>query len=160
MSIMIADQASIDREVSRLIYRAAMLLDTKDFKGWIDLSASDFTYQITAYSYEIRKEVTWLDLDLEKITGLVKMLPRHNTDQSTFTRHTTVYTVDRVDDATAKATSFVSIYRTTLDGGDTSIFAVGKYFDTIDLSGDEPKFRARLLRLDTRGLGIGTHYPL
>jgi methanesulfonate monooxygenase small subunit len=160
VNIVMPDRSAVDREVARLVYRASMLLDEKDFKGWLDLSTEEFTYSITAYSYEIRKEVTWLDLNLEKVTALVRMLPRHNTDQSTFTRHTTVYTVDRIDDTSAKATSAVSIYRTALDGGQTSIFAVGKYYDTIDLSGEEPRFRARRLRLDTRMLGIGTHYPL
>jgi methanesulfonate monooxygenase small subunit len=149
-----------DREIERLIYRASVRLDVKDFKGWLDLCAEQFDYSIDAYSHEIRKRMTWLHHDRDGMLNLAKMLPRHNTDQADFTRHTTVYSVDRLDDGTAAVLSAVTIYRTTLDGGVTSIFAVGKYHDTVDVSSGVPLFASRRVELTTRALGIGTHYPL
>jgi len=56
--------------------------------------------------------------------------------------------------------SAVSIYRTELDGGATSLFAGGRYHDRAVHSGGRWRLRSRELRLDTRSLGIGTHYPL
>lgn len=149
------------REVEEFIYSANMLLDAKDFKGWLDLCSSAFAYTIRTFSPEIRKDVVWLDHDFEGMATLVKHLPRHNTDQSAFTRHTTVYTVTP-DDSSDELTvvSAVAIYRTSLDGGETKLFAVGRYHDKIVRTGDGWRFRARDLRLETRSLGIGTHYPL
>jgi methanesulfonate monooxygenase small subunit len=150
--------------VSKLIYDGIVLLDKKDFKGWLDLCTADFTYEIAAWSPEIRKAMSWLRHDYDGMFNLVKLLPRHNTDQSVFTRHTTIYNVtpqaesDR--NAEVNVVSAVTIYRTTLDGGATSIFAVGKYYDIVAIDREEALLRSRTVRLDTRALGIGTHYPL
>jgi methanesulfonate monooxygenase small subunit len=143
------------------VYSGVLLLDAKDFTGWLGLCAEDFSYAIRAWSPEIRKDITWLEHDLEGITTLVQHLPRHNTDQSVFTRHATVYTVN-LDEGQNSATivSAVTIYRTELDGGATSLFAVGRYHDRAVHSGGRWRLRSRELRLDTRSLGIGTHYPL
>lgn len=148
------------REIQELIYTANLRLDAKEFKAWLDLCAPDFRYTVRAFSPEIRKEMAWLDLDLDGMETLVKHLPRHNTDQSTFTRHTTVYTVSPCDDGSAAVTSSVTIYRTALDGGETKLFAIGRYHDIVTRTEGGWRFRAREVRLETRSLGIGTHYPL
>lgn len=145
--------------VARLIYDGIALLDRKDFKGWLDLCAPEFAYQITAWSPEIRKDMAWLRHDREGMEHLVKLLPRHNTDQSTFTRHANVCTVDAAGDDAYDVVSTVTVYRTTLDGGETSIFAIGRYLDVVSLAG-EPRLVSRTVRLETRALGLGTHYPL
>ena len=71
------------------------------------------------------------------------------------------YTVE-FDDAGERASVITSlaVYRTELDGGATSLFAVGKYFDTVTLEGEAPLLTSRNVRLDTRELGIGSHLPL
>ncbi len=149
------------RRIEEFIYAAAMLLDAKDFKGWLDMCAPDFTYNIRAFSREIRKDVLWLDHDYAGMASLIRQLPRHNTDQSEFARHTTVYTVTPEGSGeNVVVVSAVAIYRTTLDGGVTNLFAIGRYTDTLLHTSDGWRFRARDLRLDTRSLGIGTHYPL
>jgi len=148
-------------EIAQLVYAGVVLLDAKDFAGWLDLCDADFSYAIRAWSPEIRKDMTWLEHDRDGVTTLVRQLPRHNTDQSIFTRHVTVYTVnlDDTQDA-ASVVSAVSIYRTELDGGATALFAVGRYHDVAVRSGNRWLLRSRELRLDTRSLGIGTHYLL
>ncbi len=149
--------------VTTLIYDGIQLMDRKDFKGWLDMCDTQFDYQVTAWSPEIRKDMAWLRHDREGMEHLVKLLPRHNTDQSAFTRHTNVYTIKpsaaHDDGGAVDVVSAVTVYRTTLDGGETSIFAIGRYFDVVTL-GDTPNLRSRTVRLDTRALGIGTHYPL
>jgi len=149
------------RQIEELIYTASLLLDAKDFKGWLDLCSPEFSYAIRTFSREIRKDMIWLEHDYEGMASLVRQLPRHNTDQSEFTRHTTVYTV-KADPSgnSAVVVSAVAIYRTTLDGGETKLFAIGRYTDTLVQTPQGWRFRARDLRLETRSLGIGTHYPL
>ena len=149
----------VDLAVRELIYRSCLRLDAGDFPGWLELCAPDFRYTITAYSPEIRKEMTWLDQDREGLEGLFKMLPKHNSDHSPLTRHASVYVVERDGDEATAVTSVV-VYRTALDGGATDLFAVGKYFDTVSLQGDTPLLTGRNVRLDTRELGIGSHFPL
>jgi methanesulfonate monooxygenase subunit beta len=151
-------------KVTNLIYDGISMLDRKDFKGWLDLCTADFEYEITAWSPEIRKEMAWLRHDLEGMVHLIKLLPRHNTDQSSFTRHTTVYKVEPLElDERGKdfnVVSAVAVYRTALDGGATSLFAVGTYLDVVSFVDEEARLRSRTVRLETRALGIGTHYPL
>lgn len=151
-------------KVTRLIYDGIVLLDRKDFKGWLDLCTADFEYEITAWSPEIRKEMAWLRHDRAGMEHLIKLLPRHNTDQSTFTRHTSVYSVQpfEIDERSNDydVLSSVTVYRTTLDGGVTSIFAIGRYHDIVSIEDGEAHLRSRNMRLETRALGIGTHYPL
>jgi len=152
--------AEAHRELSDFLYGVCLSMDAREFKDWLDVCAEDFVYTIAAWSPEIRKEVTFLDLDLEGLTTLVKQLPRHNTDQSAFTRHMSVYAIEEIGDGLYAAISSVAIYRTELDGGTTRLFALGRYHDRIRRAPGGLRLVARSLRLETRNLGIGTHYPL
>jgi methanesulfonate monooxygenase small subunit len=157
----IAADRGIHERVRELIYRSCLHLDEGDFEGWLGLCASEFRYTITAYSPEIRKEMTWLDHDRDGMDGLFKMLPKHNSDHTPLTRHASVYLIE-FDEAGSEASVLTSVvvYRTQLDGGSTDLFAVGKYFDTVSLEGETPLLAARNVRLDTREFGIGSHMPL
>ena len=137
-----------------------MALDDKQFNAYLELCDPAFHYKITAHSPEIRKDMTWLEHDRAGMQALFTNLPKHNSDQSPLTRHVTVYTVK--EDASARQAQVVSalqVFRTSLDGGATELFAVGKLHDLISLSGEAPKLLAREVRLQTRMLGFGYHIP-
>jgi methanesulfonate monooxygenase small subunit len=137
-----------------------MTLDDKKFNDYLDLCDPAYHYAITAYSPEIRKEMTWLEHDKAGMQGLFANLPKHNSDQSPLTRHVSLYTVKASDDGSeAQAISALQVFRTTLDGGTTELFAVGKIHDRITLAGATPKLLSRNVRLDTRMLGFGYHIP-
>ncbi len=146
--------------IGELIYKSCLLLDEKNFKAYLELCDPDFHYTISAYSPEIRKEMVWLDHDKAALQTLFTQLPRHNSDHSPLTRHATVYTTT-LDDANKQAAviSALQIFKTTLDGGATELFAVGKYHDTVKLEGDQPKLLKRVVKLDTRMFGFGYHIP-
>lgn len=148
------------QSIDELVYRSCLALDEKNFAGYLDLCDPAFHYAITAYSPEIRKEMTWLEHDKEGMKTLFTNLPKHNSDHSPLSRHSTVYTVEQ-DEAKqqAKVVSALQIYRTELDGGATTLFAVGKVYDTITFNGGSPKLLDRNIRLDTRMLGFGYHIP-
>ena len=137
-----------------------MTLDDKQFSAYLDLCDPAYTYKITAYSPEIRKDMTWLEHDKTGMQGLFTTLPKHNSDQSPLTRHVTVYTV-KEDAGTqqAQVVSALQVFKTSLDGGATELFAVGKLHDLISLAGEVPKLLAREVRLQTRMLGFGYHIP-
>ncbi len=146
--------------IQETIYESCLLLDDKNFNGFLDLCDDGFRYSITAQSPEIRKDMTWLDHDKKGMQTLFTQLPRHNSDHSPITRHATVYKMS-IDESKneANVVSAVQIYKTDLDGGATTLFAVGKYVDTIKLNGSKPKLAKRVVKLDTRMLGIGYHIP-
>jgi methanesulfonate monooxygenase small subunit len=146
--------------VEETIYRSALLLDERDFEGFLALCAPDFRYTIEAYSPEIRRPMVWLDHDRGEMQLLFRNLPRHNSDHTPLTRHLTVYTV-AVDEAGTEATavSALQVFRTALDGGATTLFAVGKIHDRLVIDQGEARLRQRTIKLDTRLLGIGSHVP-
>lgn len=151
---------SRDAAVSELVYASCIALDEKDWNRYLDLCDDGFRYTISAYSPEIKKEMIWLDHDKPGMSMLFQNLPRHNSDHSPLSRHATVYTID-VDESKKEATvvSALQVFRTTLDGGITQLYAVGKYHDRVKLNGSKPKLLSRNVRLDTRELGIGYHIP-
>lgn len=150
-----------ERAVQDLIYTGCLLLDRNDFKGWLDLCTPDFRYTVSVYSPEIRREMTWLDHDHEGMANLIRMLPRHNSDQTPLTRHASVYTIDHDAAAReARVVTSVAIFSTALDGGASELYAVARYHDIVDLGREAARLRRRVVRLETRSLGIGKHWPL
>ena len=151
----------LDRSlVEELIYRSCLLLDERDFKGYLDLCDEQFRYTIATHSPELRKDMIWLDHDKNGMTTLLNQLPRHNSDHSPLTRHATVYTV-RYDAAKQQGdvVSALQVFKTALEGGSSELFAVGKYLDTVKLTDGKLLLLRRVVKLDTRMLGIGYHIP-
>lgn len=145
-----------------------MLLDGQKWDQWLDLCDDDFKYEIKSWSPEINYDMTYLQLDRKGLASLVKLLPLHNTDHSPLTRHTTVYSVDVSEDGkTAKAISSVVVYQTMLDGinshvdsGESRLFLVGKYIDTMSIEDGKARFLNREVRLENRRLDKGSHWPI
>jgi methanesulfonate monooxygenase small subunit len=146
--------------IEELVYKSCLMLDDQDYKGYLDLCGEEFRYTITTHSPEIRKDMVWLDHDKKGLTTLLTQLPRHNSDHSPLTRHATVFTVALADSGKeAEVVSALQVYKTELDGGTTALFAVGKYLDRVSLANGVPKLARRVVKLDTRMLGIGYHVP-
>ncbi len=147
------------QQIEELVYRSSLALDEGDFKGFLRLCDDSFRYSVVAFSPEIRKEMTWLDLDKAGMDTLFTNLPRHNSDHSPLARHVTVYTVAGSGDR-ADVVSALQVFRTTLDGGGTGLFAVGRYHDTVALGVGGPSLLKRVVRMVTREMGAGYHIPL
>ena len=146
------------KQIEELIYRSCLAMDDRDFKGFLALCDAGFRYKVTAYSPEIRKDMTWLDHDRSGMETLFTQLPRHNSDHSPLTRHATVYTV-KMNGQTAEVVTALQVFRTALDGGATELYAVARLVDTVKLDGGEPKLAQRLVKVETRQLGYGSHIP-
>jgi methanesulfonate monooxygenase subunit beta len=145
--------------IEELVYRSCLALDAQDYKAFLALCEGDFRYAITSYSPELRREQVWLDHDRKGMETLFTNLPRHNSDHSPITRHATVYTVDVNGNAEANVVSALQVFRTQLDGGETELFAVGRFHDAVRLNGTGAKLARRTVRLETRQLGYGYHVP-
>jgi len=162
---MAVDAAALVRDT---IYRSTILLDRQDWNEWLEHCDDNFQYAIRAWSPEINKDVTYLALDRHGLASMVKLLPKHNTDHSPLTRHTSVYTVDVDEKAhSATAISSVIVYQNMLDGinshidaGESRLFLVGKYLDTFKIENDKAKFVSREVRIENRRLDKGSHWPI
>ncbi len=159
------DVAALVRDT---IYRSTILLDQQHWSDWLAHCDDQFQYAIRAWSPEINKDVTYLALDRNGLATMVKLLPKHNTDHSPLSRHTSVYTVD-VDEGMkmAKAVSSVVVYQNLLDGinshidaGESRVFLVGKYIDTFKIVDNKAKFVSREVRIENRRLDKGSHWPI
>lgn len=144
---------------AEVVYRSCLALDAVDFNAYLALCDAKFHYLISAFSPEIKKDMTWLEHDFAGMQLLFKNLPKHNSDRSLLSRHASVYTIDLNDEFNADVVSGLQVYRTTLDGGATELFAVGKMFDKVLLGPDGARLVERHIKLDTRMFGIGFHIP-
>ena len=150
------------------IYRAAVMLDAQKWDEWLDLCADDFQYAIKAWSPEVNYDMTYLQHDRKALANMVKLLPKHNTDHSPLTRHTSVYTVDISEDGrSANAVSSVVVHQNLLDGinshidaGESRLFLVAKYLDAFTIENGKAMFLNREVRLETRRLDKGSHWPI
>ena len=157
-----------DDAIRSTIYEASLALDECRWEDWLALCDDEFYYAIKAFSPEIRYDMTYLDGSRAELASMCEMLPKHNTDRSPLSRHTVVYRVTAGEDgASASAVSSFAVYRTILDGmashveaGSSNLFLVGKYHDRFKLGNGRPKFAERVVRLDTRRLDKGSHWPI
>ena len=158
----------LEKKIEKTIYKATLALDANDWSTWLDLCDDSFNYAITSFSPEINRDMTYFGGDKKELTGLMEMLPKHNTDHSPLHRHTTVYSVEIADDhKSADAISSVAIYQNMLDGinshldsGESRLFVIGKYVDRFVIKNGVPKFVNRETKLENRRLDKGSHWPL
>ncbi|MCY4468320.1 MAG: nuclear transport factor 2 family protein [Thiotrichales bacterium] len=160
--------STLNDAIRSTIYEASLALDECRWDDWLSLCDDEFYYAIKAYSPEIHYDMIYLDGNRAEMVSMCELLPKHNTDHSPLSRHTVVYRVE-VDEegASASAVSSVAVHRTVLDGmashveaGSSGLFLVGKYHDRFRIDGGNAKFMERIVRLDTRRLDKGTHWPI
>jgi methanesulfonate monooxygenase subunit beta len=165
---MATNAVDIANVVRDTIYRATLLLDDQRWNEWLDLCDDSFHYAIKSFSPEINRDMTYLQGSRKELATMVKLLPKHNTDHSPLTRHTTVYAVDVADDAeSASAISSFVVYQNMLDGvnshidaGESRLFLVGRYIDTFKIGDGKARFIERVVRLENRRLDKGSHWPI
>lgn len=164
---MSANGINVAEAVRESIYKSCLCLDDQKWDEWLDLCDEDFEYSITAYSPEIRRDMTYLAGNRKDMATMMGTLAKHNSDHSPLRRHATVYTVD-VDEDGKSATAITSliIYMGMLDGinshvdsGESRLFVTGKYIDQFRIVDGKAKFTAREVKIDNRRLDKGTHLP-
>ena len=154
---------ALENSVRTLIARSCLLLDEEKFDDWLALWTPAMHYAIHAYSPEIRKDMTWLELDRPQMKQLLAGLRTHERDPSALFRQPAVIEV-RIDETARRveAITNVLVIRTSVHG-ESSLFASLRYHDTLVLGPDGPLLEDRAVRLSTRVLisdSGGSHVPL
>jgi methanesulfonate monooxygenase subunit beta len=152
------------RDVEQVVYSTCLHLDESRFSAFLELTADDFRYRITAYHPELGKPMTWLEHDRAGLSALFELLPKHHLKRATWFRHVVLAQLVHEAPEQARARSSLAIYHTQVDVGDASLatgasrlFAIGRYCDTLRLVGGRWLLSERDVHLETRQLGIGTH---
>jgi methanesulfonate monooxygenase subunit beta len=157
------ERADLRCAIDDVVQGGCLHLDAGDTAAWLALASDQLRYRITAYSPEIRKDMTWLEHDRSGLVALFELLPRHHVDHARWFRHAVLQQVVRDGDH-AHAVSGLAVYHTVSDVGDvladagaTHLFAVGRYHDRLRLESGSWRLLDRTVRLDTRQLGLGSH---
>ena len=107
--------------------------------------------------------MTWLDHERAGMIALIELLPKHHVDGADLLRHVSIGRI-RLDGARASVTSSLAIFRTIrdvgdahVDGGTSQLFLVGRYQDELRFEHDRWLLRERLVEVQTRQLGTGSH---
>lgn len=145
--------------INQLLQLLNQYLDDENFPAWLDMFGSNGRYEISAYSHELRRMMTWLDNDVDEMRSLLDALPNHLRDPGYLTRVVSLRSVSATEDGfSSRAT--VQVYRTDVHG-ESRLFALGDYLDEWNgrLNG-YPRLARRAVELKTRTLATGTHVPL
>jgi len=154
--------------VREAIYEAAVHLDDQYWNAWIDQCAEDFKYSVVTYSYEDRKDLSYLILSHKELHPYFDLLPKHNSDHSPLRRHASIYTVHVSEDGkSADAVTSFLMTQEMIDGisaplyaGENRLYLTGKYYDKFRIDGESVKFTERVARVYTRRFDKGTHWVI
>ena len=144
--------------VRSLIQRTAVLLDDEDFVGWVGLFDAAGNYELSAYSTEIRKWMTWQLSDRDTLERMLKEVNEHVRDPAK-RRHVVGFPLVKIDGESAEATSHFSLFRTSPDGV-SSLYMVGSYQDQLVKRAGEWRYLVHKVVADTRVLDSFTHTPV
>lgn len=165
---MTTNSSATIEKIKELVYATCLYQDDLKWSSWLDLCDESFEYAIRAYSPEVQTDMTYISGNRDYMSKLTEMLPKHNSDTSPLKRHGVVYQVDIDSDGkSATAVTSLTVFQTQLDGinshvdaGESRLFLVGRYNDSFVIDGDVIRFTEREVRLDTRRLDKGTHWPI
>jgi 3-phenylpropionate/cinnamic acid dioxygenase small subunit len=139
--------------------RAARLLDTHDFEGFLGLCTDDVQYMVRVWSPEIRQDMLWFDHDRAGLTSLFAALPEHVLRPDRMMRHLGQSLIDMDGVDAARIETSLAVFLTDVDG-QSRVWAVGRYEDRVMRVDGQWRLAERVTRLQTRDLGIGTHVPI
>ena len=151
--------SSTDREAIReLVQRTALLLDEEKFDQWLELFDGAGTYELNAYSPEIRRWMSWWQSDRPALEKMLKELDQHVRDPAR-RRHVVSPAVVALDGERANGVSQFALYRTTPEG-QSSLYMVGRYEDRLVRRSGSWFYAAHKVITDTRMLEAFTHIPV
>jgi 3-phenylpropionate/cinnamic acid dioxygenase small subunit len=154
---MSADCADIEA-IRALIQRTAMLLDEEKLAAWVELFDAQGTYELAAYSTEIRRWMTWQLSDRGELEKMLKEVDEHVRDPAR-RRHIIGIPLIAIDGDRADATSQFSLFRTSPEG-QSALYMVGCYKDRLVRRKQGWRYAAHKVIVDTRMLDSFTHTPV
>ena len=144
--------------VRELVLRTAILLDDENFEAWVKLFDAAGTYEMSAYSTEIRRWMTWQLSDRDTLEQMLKDVEEHVRDDAK-RRHVVGTPLVELDGEQARVTSHFSLFRTSPEG-QSSLYMVGCYDDQVVKRSGAWLYASHKVVIDTRMLDSFTHIPV
>lgn len=146
-------------DAKRLVALSCLLLDEEKFDDYLALYADGSRYAIRAYSPDLCKDLSLLDLDRPELATLFSNLRKHVRLPGRFLRLANSSLAEADGGDAVSLTTTVLVTHTDLEGV-SRVFAAGRYFDKIEVRNGKALIKEREVRLDTRQFGPGSHIPL
>lgn len=151
--------ALAEREAIReLIGATAAALDAEDLVRWIELFAPEAQYEISAYSREIRANMSWWKTARPDLDRMLEDIPQHVRDTARRLHIVSPISIALAGDRATARSQFVVLR--TQDDGETRLYVAGRYEDALVKSRGEWRYERHRVILDTRMLEAFTHLPL
>ena len=151
---------SIVQQLGIVIQKIAHCFDQEQFESCLDYFTHDSVYKITINSAELRKEVSYLDLDFNGLKTLLDGIPDHVRFPDKLIRHICPPIINNMDSERIFSTTKVSIYHVNLKGVG-GLYAIGSYQDIFESRHNpEPRIIQRNVALETRSFPFCSHLPL
>lgn len=144
--------------IRNFVAKTCYLLDRCEFDAFLGLCSTELQYSIKVFSPEIRRDMVWLQHNLEGLKVLFEELPEHLQRTGVLLRHIS-YPVIEMEGGNINSITGFSLFHTDIDGN-SKVLGVGHYHDQISEQGNTLYLTEREVRLDTRDLGIGLHVPI
>lgn len=141
-----------------LVARSCMYLDENRYDQYLALFHEDCTYTISWHSPELRKDVILLSHAKPGLASLMDNIRFHVVLPGSFFRQASLYTV-QAQAAGYEATSYVTVVHTD-QYGTSSLFCAARYIDRLVHVDGEMKIASRHVRMQTRDIGPGCHFPV
>ena len=146
-------------EPADVTVRASRCLDALDFEAFMALCTMDFRYTVEVWSPDLRRNMTWFEHDRTSIEALFGSVHEHIVRPERTLRHLGHCLVELEDADLASVDTSVAAFLTDTHGS-TRLWAVGRYLDRVERHDGSWRLTQRIVRLETRDLGIGSHLPI
>ena len=147
-----------EQSVRDLVQTTAARLDAEDFAGWLALFDETAIYEISSYSPEIRRTMTWWTSDRPALEKILREIPQHEREPARRLRLLGPVSV-LLDGDRAQAEVAFAVYR-TLPDGETRLYVVGRYASSLIRKSETWLYIEHRVLLETRLLESFTHLPL
>ena len=144
--------------IRNVVLHTAMALDAEEFSEWLNYFESNATYEIRAYSTELRRWTIWQRSDRAILEKMLAEVNEHVRDPAQ-RRHILSSPVVEIDGNEATARSQFSLFRTSPEG-QSALYMVGVYKDRLVKQNGRWLYREHSVILDTRMLDMFTHIPV
>lgn len=152
------DEREVREQVWNVVAQSCLHLDEEKYEQYLELMDEGCVYTISYHSPEIRKDVVLLQHTRQELASLTENIKHHVILPGKLFRQAQLYSVALEAEAYV-ATSYVTVTHTD-EYGASKLFCVARYLDRLVRSGRGMKLRSRHVRMETRDIGSGCHFPL
>lgn len=156
------DEAALRVRIEDMFADYVHSIDDDRIEAWPEYFTDNGFYQIISHEgFEAGHAIGMLHCDGK---GMMKDRVKALREANIFEPHRYTHVMERprlhrnsADTCSARTNFLIT---RTMATGSTELFASGRYQDSIDISGDRPRFRRRQVILDSKRVDILLVYPL